>query len=484
MTALVHAEGVTRVARVFSASCPSPVIDRELAVHDAIRTSTGALREHAISADDLVTLPDGRLALLVEQVGGPSLDALLAERRGALALGEAVTLLAPIVQALEAAHAAGVVGLAPTVRSVRLGSSGAPIIVRVQDALAGPPLPERFRALEPAYAADAAMLERFGAAVAAAVPERDRPGLLAALRAPALGRPLTPALFDLAAPQPVRTVSLDDTDAHDAALESGALEQRSASSTSRSAAPLSAPGEGDHAAGVLGAEPGVVGGPLPRWCASIIDTLRVIGLPESLVESVQSVAERLRVPRGNGGSSLRPRFMLAGAGGGLALVTAVLLASGAAEESEATAPEPVATTRPALDPGAAPGGAMGAAAQAGAESDAPESLVHPETDEWQALVGTLVDRWLSCRASQSADEDGAGCGARATHSGSAAERLIVVDDPRHAVLERWSALRGDAVVVERMGGAVLVDLVAGGTTTASLLVVRSEAGWRIRDVIG
>jgi len=38
-----------------------------------------------------------------------------------------------------------------------------------------------------------------------------------------------------------------------------------------------------------------------------------------------------------------------------------------------------------------------------------------------------------------------------------------------------------------MGGAVLVDLVAsgpGGTTAASLLVMRSEAGWRIRDVLG
>ena len=70
------------------------------------------------------------------------------------------------------------------------------------------------------------------------------------------------------------------------------------------------------------------------------------------------------------------------------------------------------------------------------------------------------------------------------HDGSAAELLIMTEDPRHELLERWSALSGDAVVVERMGAAVLIDLVTAGTTTASLLVVRSEAGWRVRDVIG
>jgi hypothetical protein len=39
------------------------------------------------------------------------------------------------------------------------------------------------------------------------------------------------------------------------------------------------------------------------------------------------------------------------------------------------------------------------------------------------------------------------------------------------------------VVIDRHGGAVVVDLVDGETTTASLLLLRSEAGWRVRAVL-
>jgi hypothetical protein len=88
-----------------------------------------------------------------------------------------------------------------------------------------------------------------------------------------------------------------------------------------------------------------------------------------------------------------------------------------------------------------------------------------------------------------------------------------VDDTRHSTLESWQAQGGEVVVVERMGGAALIDLVlptasasetsmnaptssataspataspateSPATTAASLLVVRSEAGWRVRDVL-
>ncbi|OYX52208.1 MAG: hypothetical protein B7Y93_09150, partial [Micrococcales bacterium 32-70-13] len=179
VTALVHADGVTRVARVIDAQQPDAQIDAEVAAHDAVRGAPAALRDHAVAVDDLVTLPDGRLAILLEQVSGPSLGAVLAARRGRLELGEAVTLLAPLAEALEAAHAVGLSGVGLTASDIRLRESGAPVMVRLQDARVGPVLPERLRDREPAYAADRAELARLGEAVAVAVAEPGREGLLA-----------------------------------------------------------------------------------------------------------------------------------------------------------------------------------------------------------------------------------------------------------------------------------------------------------------
>ncbi|MBX9719186.1 MAG: hypothetical protein K2X36_10150, partial [Microbacteriaceae bacterium] len=166
VTALVHGEGLTRVARILDAACPESLADAEIALHETVRSAPPALREHAVALDDLVTLPDGRLALLIEQVAGPVLVDVLAARRGGLALGEAVTLLAPLAEALEAAHAVGLTSIDLSPSTVRVRTSGAPVVVRLQQARVGPVLPQRLRDLEPAYAADRAALARLGADVA------------------------------------------------------------------------------------------------------------------------------------------------------------------------------------------------------------------------------------------------------------------------------------------------------------------------------
>lgn len=158
LTALVHADDAPLVARVLAASTPDTVIDGELAVHDAIATGDRALRAHAVALRDLATLPDGRFVLLLEHLPGPRLADVLAARRGGLALGEAVTVLAPLATAVERAHAVGITGLGVDPAGVRLRASGAPVIVRVQDARGGPALPERFRAADAAHLADRAAL--------------------------------------------------------------------------------------------------------------------------------------------------------------------------------------------------------------------------------------------------------------------------------------------------------------------------------------
>ncbi len=471
VTALVHADGATRVARVIDAACPDSLIDAEVAVHDAVRRAVPALREHVVGLDDLVTLPDGRIALLLEQVGGPPLDTVLAARHGQLALGEAVTLLAPLAEALEAAHAVGLSGIGLSAADVRLRESGAPVVIRLQDARVGPVLPERLRDREPAYAADRAAIARLGATVAAAVAEPGRAGLLAVVRGAELDRPLAPVLFDLAEPLPVRLEMVGREPVDSAAVDGaggaavGVAEPLTARST------VSRPED-------VAEEP-----PVPSWLQAALDAARAVGLPTGIIEPVRSTA--LALGARWGAVVVRPRFLLAGAAGVGALVLALVLGSSSAGVEAAAGDAP-------LDPGLAP-----TATVPSAGGEAPELALHPEPGEWQAVVEVLVTRWSACRAAAGSGSstggsgdrgDGgaaaASCTASTVHPGSAAHLLLHEADPRHALLERWSAARGEAVVIERMGGAVLIDLITAGTPTASLLIVRSEAGWRVRDVIG
>lgn len=548
VTALVHAEGLTRVARVFRGTCPTPLIDAEVAAHDAVRAASPALREHAVALDDLVTLPDGRLALILDQVGGPALDAVLAARRGRFTAGEAVTVLAPIIDAVEAAHAVGLTGIGLSAAAVRLSPSGAPVLTRLHEARVGPALPDRFRDREPAYAADRAALERLGASVAAALPEPARAGLRAAMHAATLDRPIAVALFDFAEPLPLL---LDDALASDdaqrlvpppperarlweapPATAIDALEHVADRQPARASTVPGAPASSVLAPDALppGALPSGALPHLPAPLTAALDVLRALGLPAGVVGPIQTTVEtvvartsavgaRLRdrgVRREAGGPlgavttpvlpgalapgamasrsprwAVRPRFLIGGAAGGVALVAALALLGGASgaddaspdgrvHGSDGTAGDTVTPLAPIAidDAGSMP-------PSSSAVGDAPEVALHPEPEQWQGIVEVLLDRWRACRReSSAAGGDGSRCGRDSAHPGSAAEQLLRTDDPRHAQLDRWSAVGGEAVVVDRMGGAVLVDLVAAGTPTASLLVVRSEAGWRVRDVIG
>ncbi|MBA4247594.1 MAG: hypothetical protein C0444_04780 [Microbacterium sp.] len=531
LTAVVFASNETRVARIFSRSCSDADIDAAVSVFDRIASSNPVLRDHVVTLDDLVTLDDGRLALIVDHVAGPALSDVLAMRGDGLQLGEAVTILAPLIDAIDAGHAVGLTGLDPHPASVRFTAAGAPTIVRMTDAHAGPVLPERFRALEPAYARDSAMLEHLGAAVAAAVSPSERPALLAALGAAARGRSVSAALFDLATPVPVefRAVAVQT-------VPSPAL------SPSLPGAPRELPvdvGAGADAvtrvqvaaAGAVDATTTTAKAVAPRqgaWADSLVETLRVLGLPPSVVERVQATVTRLSAAREalvtavteapwRRIGTVRPRFVLAGVGGAIALVAALVVTSGAGSEVAVPAAAERATdtvaagqqpaTLPTMTPTAPPSSFEGPSS--GATS--PESAVDPEPDEWTAIVGELVNRWVECRAAHASGSttpalersENVSCSFTVAHAGSAAERLLSVDDARHEALETWRAQGGEVVVVERMGGAALVDLVRStasasetsmnatpspattspATTAASLLVVRSEAGWRVRDVL-
>ena len=478
---LVHADGTAWVARVFAPDCPDAVVDHEVAVSDVVRSSSGAVREHVSAAHDLCTTDDGRIVIIEPYLAGPRLDTLVRSRYGTLTLGEAVTLLAPLAGAVEAGHQLGITGLLSEPAAVRLAASGAPIITRRSTVRLGPALPDRFRDREPRYAADRDAVERVGAAVAAALSGDEQAALLGALQR--RGSALDLALFDLAAPQPVR---------YDVGLapvpDPPALPATAVSAIERAAASSIPEFGGASESTPL---------PLLRLRRALSTTLASLGLPASLVSTVENagVAVARHVARGEEWArrfssghqrAVRPRFIVAGAVGGAALMAAIIVA-GASATGEIEHDD--APREPVHAPSAVSGGA-------GVEPGLAESELHPAPDVWPALVDELLERWSDCApvpvgTGDARDSDGGSaetsstdCAAAVVHEGSAAAALIAAADPRHDLVRAWLRGQGEVVVVERMGAAVLLDLITDSTTTASLLVVRSEAGWRIRDVIG
>ncbi|MDX2026329.1 hypothetical protein [Microcella sp.] len=498
-TLLVRAGNETLVARLFARDCPSHLIDAEVAAHDVIARSAAALREHVVAMRDLVTASDRRLALILDLAAGPSLADLLASRHGTLSLGEAVTILAPLTDALDTAHAMGLTGLSFDTTSVRFTEAGAPVVVRVSEAVVSPPLPERFRSREPAYSGDRDRRERLAHAVARAVTASDRPALTSVLSGAHQGVWTSATLFGLAAPEPVilHGETTRDGTPHDDGSEQNSeltVEPRVAEEESHDATPR---------------------GATPRWLSAALDTMVAVGVPVALrtaIETaVQSLITRLSTisvaiaPLIAARGVARSRFVVVGALGCAALVTALMilwapsspdaltLAGPDASSSAAGDSPSAADDEPLIVPTGVPPTTNVASARA---AGAPESLADPGADDWPLLTAELVSRWVRCHAAvmDAETEASAECVAEVAHAGSAAHSLLGREDPRHAVLERWLADRGESVVVERMGGAAVIDLVVPGTSsstettttstaTASLLVVRSEAGWRIRSVL-
>lgn len=515
-TALVHTGGEARVARVFHRSVDDAAMEAELAVHDALASGSAEVRQHVAALDDLLTLADGRLVLLLAAATGPTLHDLLSARHGALELGEAVTTLAPLVAVVEGAHEVGVTGVPLDPRRIRFAAGGAPVVVSVAGAMAGPVIPARLRAREPGYDDDHRAVAHLLRAVAAAV-SGPTAAALGALAPTARGdRATATALFDLARPIPIR---LD---------ERGEVPQTSWSPTTDGAPEsITAPPEHRGAVATAGAPPARP----PAVASAVASALVALGVPTRISSTVvRAVGTTLEVPRRLDAvlravrarlivgapapvpaaapaiaeprpARVRGPYVIAGAGGGLALALAILVATTAPAAGDvrppAPTPAPSSGSVERATPSRAPGGVApedpdgaGARADTGSAADGaglPESAERPEPGQWRPLVTELVRRWGECRASlvgggaRGSDD----CAAGVAHPRSAAPAMLHDDDPRHGLLSSWLAQQGDVVVVQRMGAAVLVDLVdpRSETAAASLLLMRSEAGWRVRDVL-
>jgi hypothetical protein len=448
------AEQRTAAVKVYRASAGDDRIATEIAA------LTRARHPHALALRDLATTPRGQPCLVLERLSGGGLARLLRER-SSLTRGEAVTVLAPLAEALDALHGSGVVHGAVRMRSVAFRESGAPVLLGLGHAVMFE------RGASPAalssntgVVADRIAFARLAAAVLARVP-----GESAARLADALLVDETPGrdgsapsvadlLFDLAEPEPVRLPRqsgshLNRPELDGPELELSELDDDGVRTTGTEAMPISAPA------------------PL----AAVRRRAPPTGRVQNVVDAAKEHAK-----------SIRPRFWVAAGCVAVSLVVAVAVVpqgSGNAESSGhpvagptdgiaslTATPEPLPPEPPPAD-----------AASGGDGVTAGDPLL---ADDPVAAVGVLLDEREQCL-----HELSIGCLEGVVQAGSAAlaadTALIESISNGGEIPPGASIVAGELTLVERLGDSAIVGLGPGPeTTTASALVMRAEAGWRIR----
>jgi hypothetical protein len=111
----------TVAVKVFRPEADADSIEREIAVLG--RAAPGGLA----TLIDVSTLPDGRIALVLERLSGGTLGAVL-RARGSIDPGEAVTILAPVVAALADLHQQGFAHRTLSQATITLSGAGRPVV--------------------------------------------------------------------------------------------------------------------------------------------------------------------------------------------------------------------------------------------------------------------------------------------------------------------------------------------------------------------
>ena len=457
------------VLRVYGAEADDEAITREL---EAMSTdAAGALpRLH-----DVATLPDGRCCVVVERLGGGSLARILSSRT--ITTGEAGTILAPVVVAVDDLARRGFVHTRLAVSDIVFDDGGRPRLVglgalqRLPDRGA-----ERTALRRVAHERLADLVEDVAAAV---MPPGALGSAVDLIRSRLVVRPFTSCeaelerhLFGLATPEPVREVA------------AAAMPRRV---PARVMPPILPSTEEDPDADAAPSKDGVaVGGGLRRWLA-------LVQAPEGVVEQLAAAADVDRVADGRGRIAAlvrsRGRAITVGAlVGGAALVLMLTLVppasaegDGASKTSGASAGERAVEEGPAAEEAPPPESASGVPESASDASGSGEVGGPPTADDPVAAARDLLDRRAACFAALDLR-----CLETVVQPGSAIEASdrAALAAAREGEAEAPTVFDPATVeVVAEMGGAVLVRArVAPEREPASLLMVRGEAGWRLREV--
>jgi len=447
----VPGQGVTRAPvalKIFRPEASGAAIEREFRV---LTEGAGARFAALI---DVATLSDGRVCFVQEHLPGIRLSRWLGEG-SLLAPGEAVTILAPVAAALAELLDLGYLHDGPGQRTVRLDARGRPVLTglgRLRDL--PPPGPTRSRATEEAadrFAAFAlGVLDRVGPAVVG--PGGPAPAAWLASAAPRLPfRGLLDEfehrLFNWAAAAAVQ-------------LESRApqVEQGSKWDASESVRRILLPG----------GSPGTVSTSGPAGRLRLLSDVRLVAQArDRLVGALRGHRRPLLVA-----------WLVA-----VAVVVLLLTflyspdsPGGGTETVDVRSPTSAATSAPTATPRAPP-----------RADDAEGDGADLEGDEPVRAVQVLLRRRAGCLVAASVacldGVDQAGSVALAAD----AEAIRTAQQSGSAAVPASDGAGGNPALLERSGDVALVGVVLGGgqpgkRKPASVLVVKGEAGWRIRQV--
>lgn len=453
--------------RVYPPHVPSESVALEI---EAMSTdATGTLP----ALYDVAALDDGRCCLAVERLAGLAVSRLLTERT--LTAGEAVTILAPVVVAVAHLAARGLVHTRLAATDILLDDAGRPRIIGL-GALRRLPghahATEHTALLRTGHVALADLLEDVAAAVRPTGIFDDAidliRGRLDARPFQACEAELERRLFAAAVPEPIAGV--------DARLRAARLPARI--SAPAPVAPTSLDDERLENEGRSATRH-------PHWIRAFLGLAQ---LPEDLGERVASAVDA--VPgagtRSRLGSAIRARsrtLTVGGLIGGGALVLMLTLV-------------PPATADDVPDRAGDPDSAARESATEQVLSESPDGeLEYAGADEVLGSAGVAGDDAAS--AARSLLELRAACFATLD-----LECLDTVVQPGSAIestdrAKMLAARDGDAPlddgfdlatvrVTAEMGDAVLIGVMRATPERepASLLVVRGEAGWRLREIFG
>ena len=425
------------------------------AIDEEIEVLSRGDSRHLLRLEDVATTQDGRQCLVVPRLGG-SVARLLAERP-ALAPGEVVTILAPLAKAISELHDAGCCHGAVAPGAVLFDEEGAPVLARFGHAFtfgAGgfsavehasesrmPGASPAERSAEPRVAEDLRQLRALGGILLA----RSEPGrgsravdaFLDWLDAPerdaetgTFARDLSERLFGLAEPVPVALPGI----------------------LSRSVA-------GQHA---ISARTRTIPGPV---AVTAVPSRQKEAGPH-YGEAMHALWSRIRALPGRVGVALatvRRSFLVAGGAGLIALVLAVVMLPSAGAGN--TAPSPSGSPIPAPRP-------TPNKQSAAVDADDPVAALRP-------LLLTR-DRCLAARSITCLDD----ADQRGSSSWENDSHLIRALQQGGAPSDDTTLADETFVLTERLGdSALLTTQPAAGGTARSILVMKDESGWRIRDFL-
>jgi hypothetical protein len=408
----------------------------------------------------LVDLASG--TLIVERLAGGSFGRLLRDRP-TLHPGEAITALAPLAGALEAMHAAGVVHGGIRLEALAFDHRGAPVFTCFgRSRLIEPNLPPALREAEHGIAEDCraflsvarAVLERVAGAEASAL----RVWLESGFEAAAGWLPaLESRLYSLGEPQPVDLRAVDLL----------AIDQRPVDLR-----PVDLRGDlraGERAPSAIGGP--AFGSPGPADDPARSEVFSAVGVPEWLETALLEVRTRWAQVRGSL-SAVRTRVWVTAAAALVAVVAGFTFIPGPATDATAQ-PEPPST--PTAAPAAAP------SPRAGDDSSLDADPVMRD-DPLAAVPALLAARERCIRDLSVLCLDAVG------QQGSAA-----LDDDQQLIRDlqsggelpaSWSVIAGELLLEERLGDSAMVSLGdVSDSEPASILLMKGEAGWRIRDYL-